>query len=215
MELAHKVAELQNREPVQVILHTDITDVNTVYFQTLMDMVMDKYEALLSKYQRCSIAIENTMIMKNAKGIATFTNAIDNTYRVYRAVLDRTVRKNRFGITIDTCHAELNNKLLDILRPFNPTIPKDSLGKIFEQAGKACKVIHLADSKGLGFGYLEHGSGFNKSPESQERLERYLNLISIHCPESYVVLEITEEDYDGRPDMLRSLRYVREFLARQ
>lgn len=213
MRLADKISTMQGTDKIHMVIHTELDDVGNSYYDFLIQEIACILDKLMHQYTRVHIAIENTMMLNNYKGTPIFTNSTNNNIIVMKSMQAVSNCPRRFGVVIDNCHANLNDKLLGLVQSVNPSIKNLSRTEdLFRQAGEDTVIIHLSDITGFGYEEFNHGIGHKDSKESRARLKETLNQILKYAPNAEVVIEVTEKDYRNRPDAMQTYRLAKEIL---
>lgn len=182
-----------------VVIHSES------YYSALSDLgdtwvrIRETLSKLLTAYPNIEIAIENVSpirgIGKGGRLHLANNFGFDNVEMVKR--LRDELHSDRIGTCLDTCHAMLTDKYISaIYKEVADREPEDySMKKFFEENREYCKLIHLADIKGSGYGKGRHGVPFEDNPNSLYHLIHIIKLyklLSYNCP---ITLEVEETDY--------------------
>lgn len=182
-----------------VVIHSES------YYSTVSDLgdtwerIKNTINYLLYFYPNIEIVIEN---VSPIRGIGKGGNMhLSNNFGFDNIEMIRRLRDelhtDRVGTCLDTCHAMLTDKYISALyREVADREPEDySMKKFFEENKEYCKLIHLADIKGSGYGKGRHGVSFEDNPQSIERLKEIINLYKVYDYKCPITLEVEETDY--------------------
>ena len=77
-----------------------------------------------------------------------------------------------------------------------------------------CKVVHLADVKGGGYGKGKHGMPFEETEQSLQALEHALRLYKRYGYHALITLEVAEEDFNNPVGYQKSLELAKDVWSK-
>lgn len=194
--IANYFGQMQNRKCV-IVLHSES------FYEKLID-VSDAYkniakvlDSLLSRYPYTEVVIENVSPLRGigkGKELHLANNfAFDNIVLVEK--LREDLKTDRIGTCLDTCHAMLSYKYITAMYKLVGDVPVPDLAMrvYFERNASLCKLIHLSDIAGSGYGKGRHGVPFKDAT-----YDKLVNIMDLYHEYEYtcpITLEVEETDY--------------------
>lgn len=168
---------------------------------------------MLEKYPHVHLCIENVIPIQDVKHHKIrFTNnfRFDNVQMALE--LRQLLDTDRVGTVLDTCHAMMTKKYIDVL--YNEINDKElypaedlSLDEFFKQNMDVCKLIHLSGMKGNGMKAPNHGAPFLHTDSKDVAMLQYIMRCyykyNYNCP---LTLEIGEMDVNKPCNYSRTLK---------
>ena len=194
--LADEVGDILNRK-ITIVVHMskcykDLVDLG------LNETFIAKLADILTVFQYVEIAIEILpMINIDLSGTLSYRNSGYNDVCETVKILRDKLQTDRIGVCLDVYHAMITANTMKGIRSKlqeEKKAPMDySLESHFKACSGICKLIHLADFKGSGYGAGYHAIPFTK--ETDYKLRQILDLYheyEYNCP---ITIEVTEKDY--------------------
>ena len=184
------------KEKVLVIVHSE-TSLNKLLLNVDgWRRMVNAIGCLLFKYPYTELGIENVAPVCGVlpKNIHMFSNFYNDNIEICTE-LRKELKTDRIGTVLDTCHAMITKKYMDIIQKEYTGKECDfyNLETFFKINKDYIKLIHLANMNGNGYGFGNHGARFDSnSKDKLEEIITYYNKYNYNCP---VTLEINEKDY--------------------
>ena len=194
--IANEAGKYHNRKTI-VVVHSETFRGSMMLLGDTWKRVLNCVGCLLCKYQYIEFAIENiTPIREVEKGGFHLSNNFYNDNIEIVEELRNQLNTDRVGTVLDTCHAEISNKVYKALRNIMPdVIPvmNLSMDKYFEMNKDLVKLFHFSHTVGSGYGEGRHGQPFTE--DSKDVLMNYLRLYGKYDIKAPISLEVAEIDY--------------------
>lgn len=209
--IANKVGEMHNRKTI-VIIHSETSVDAMMLIGDTWKRVLNSVGCILFKYPNIEIAIENVTPM-NKVSVGNFilsNNFVDNNVKMV-SELRKQLKTDRIGTVLDTCHAEITKMFYDTLyAKFSDVLPKLDLSMdyYFRTNRDYCKLFHMSETIGTGYGKGRHGMPF----QSLDVVTNYMDLYykyEYNCP---ITLEVAETDFIKSDGYEQALHYMRIYL---
>lgn len=211
--IANLAGEYHDRT-ILVVIHSESCRNNMMLIGDTWKRVINCVGCLLFKYPRIEICIENVTPLRNVgKRLHLCNNFYLDNVEVVKE-LRKQLHTDRIGTVLDVCHAEITNSVYKaIYGVFAENLNGDdySMPIFFEGNKDVCKLIHLSNTIGTGYGRSRHGQPF--SDETYPMMQYYLDLYREYeytCP---ITLEVAENDYLNCLGYKESLRLYNKYFS--
>lgn len=209
--LANEIGKMLNKE-ILVVMHME-GNLEIFKRYEMIGIIKNRVEEILSDFTNTNFAIENSMFFKfnNSTEKATHSRA-NYLYESVEIVeyLNKTLNRD-IGTVFDTCHALSNIRLIKEMSDIE-FLEKVSLWDYFNEFKDTVKIIHLANSIGLGYGIDVHAQPF-KTTEDKLLLSYILGFIDKIEFNGYLTLEINEDSYVDSVNWLKTKNLVDNIIA--
>lgn len=219
--IIHRTFELAQRisngeRIIDVVVHQTLA-LDRLNIWGLYDKIVKELEVAFKKYPNIRINLENLTIMglsdlERKEGIEykfCRDSYFDETLKLCEE-LRKDLKTDRVGLVWDVCHGVSTNRLMKSLIEQNYTydISEEQYVKTYLPY---LNVIHLANTKGLGYAKGEHGTTFD-TEEELEDLKHIIRLIIDNNYQGKVTLEVWEEDYTDVKNCVILDKQVKDIL---
>lgn len=202
LELAEEFALLQ-KHPVNVIIHNrDSIKMNYYLIKECRNRVGTLADLMSTRYEDTRILIENPSAFGYDHGNVYFNEGYNmagaNAAAKYlsQIIPEFSNGMSRVGTVLDTCHFLMTQQSIYAVRN---AIPSNFPVQTLESEMMACKdtivQFHLANMHQTGTEPWDHGCGFGPNPLDRGRLKSFFDKRASICPETFVVLELREDNY--------------------
>lgn len=213
--LAEFFGEKQNKT-ITVVVHSETYLEYIEGIGSTLSNIESMVQTALERYHHIRIGIENVSPLRGVGkgGDLHLANnfKFDNVKLANRLRFD--LGTDRVGTVLDTCHALLAEKYIEVLYNAIGDRPHEdlSIDAFFNANKDTCFLIHLCGYQGSGYGKGRHGTPFlPNEPYDVEMVKYVLGLYSklgYTCP---ITLEVEETDFavcDGYANTLQTVRNV-------
>lgn len=193
--IANYFGQVQFENKILVVIHSEMSLENMRVIGLLED-VTKSISYILLKYSFIELVIENvTPLRKVYKSEIHLCNnfSFDNVELV--KYLREELGTDRIGTCLDTCHAMLARKYMEVVYKEIGDIefPDYSLDGYFKRNKDYVKLIHLSDAQGSGYGFGKHRVRF-----SDKNIDKLGGIVDLYYKYNYscpITLEVDEKDY--------------------
>ena len=205
--IANYFGEIQ-QTLITIVVHLD----SFLDYMKKMDGVLERTVTammnMLETYPHIRFGIENVTLIRDQHNTKHLYNnfAFDNVEFVqfFRTAMNTT----RVGTVLDTCHAIISEKYMSAIYQILGVREDLSMERYFKENKDYCFLIHLADAKGSGYGFENHGIPFEDRNKLKKILELYYKYgYNINCP---ITIDIQEKDYTNCVRYEQTYKLVRE-----
>ena len=190
------IADEYNHD-INIIIHNGMDIERYKFCPVLLDKIVEIFDYALDVFPNISFSIENitpAQFYEPYKRFFTWSGFLYDNVALANYLNEKCIRPC-FYTTLDTCHAMHSLKVIDLFKN-EPFYIGESLEKFFKENSETCNNIHLCNLTNWGYGFLEHGSAFNKNkPEDIEVLSNILKYYKKYTPNATLTLEVCEENY--------------------
>lgn len=220
-EIIYKTCELAQRlsneeRLIDVVIHQTLS-LDRLKIWGLYDVIVSELRYILNKYPNIILNLENLTII----GSADLDKKEEKDYKYCRdsyfketlnlcVELRQDLQTDRIGLVWDVCHGVSSNRLMKSL------IEVGYIEEISEEIYLKTylpylNIIHLSNTKELGYGHGNHGTTFD-TEEELKALEHLIKLILNYNYKGKITLEVWESDYTDVKNCVVLDKQVREIL---
>ena len=197
-----EICTLLNKR-LPIVFHSAIHDYNMdlIYNQAiLLDKVLDDCPHLDILIENTCVEYPFTAFNYNAIGLPNLIPTIVSEFNKYMS--------HSVYSCLDICHTEMVTRISNLLTKEGVVNCKPiTVEDFFKAFSNSCKLIHFANIEGYGYLPNTHGIGFGE--EDRTQLCKYLDYCKKYLPNAQIVLEISESDYETRPNLVKTLKTLK------
>lgn len=211
--LAEFFGEKQNKT-ITVVIHSETYLEYIEGIGSTLSNIESMVKTALDRYPHIRIGIENVSPLR---GIGKGGDLhLANNFKFDNVRLAKRLRfdlgTDRVGTVLDTCHAMLAKKYIEVLYNAMGDRPQEDLymASFFNANKDTCFLIHLCGYKGSGYGKGRHGTPFLPDDVADVAVVGYLlkcySTLKHTCP---ITLEVEETDFavcDGYANTLQTIK---------
>ena len=212
--IANKIGELYQTPDIPftyipVIVHTSFSELQWEYYSSLTDSVFRIMNNLMFDHPHVSVSIENVIPTYNNLRMSNgffFEDVVVAKEKLQDAMFESF--RDRVACTFDTCHSWISEAVIRALRN---RFPGDGIVSVADRGyyfledivkfNKHIERIHVASCKGMGSGKGRHGCSLADEGTLSRHfisvLYETLNKLPKNKKVPYIVLEVTEDDYES------------------
>lgn len=181
---------------VPVVIHSNLQP----EYEYLIEDIARRVVTLLACCPHIRLAIENVnSIAHPNKDYGTLPLLVP---KLVEAINASTANVKVYSC-LDVCHAIMVNRLCNLYRVNGICRePAPTLDEYIRAFSSTCILVHLANTTNFGFDG-EHGTAFRRA--DRENLHTILTRLKGKMPNAKIVLEISEDDFDARPNVIKTL----------
>lgn len=185
---------------VLVVIHCSLSYYDFLEYELFRKHLVKSLDFFFSKYSDVDMAIENVIPLEYYPDFGKSPFLCNGTFSDTADIVVWLQKHfgERVGSVLDTCHALMTEKYMNLLLGAADFLPYENrpahidykIDRYFQMNQSICKLIHLNDFIDNGY-QQNHGTVF----QTQEKLNMILNLYqkyNYNCP---LTLEIREDDY--------------------
>lgn len=203
---------------VPVIIHSNMSFGIIERFNDIGKQLAAQIDKVLATYSHITIAIENVVTFSRCE--SGYMNYVLSNNTMFDNValaewLNAVLQTSSVGTTLDVCHARMTEMFYrEALNAAGLPQANLTLDKYFSMNACVCKVVHLADVKGSGYGKGKHGMPFEETERSLNALEYVLRLYKMYGYRSPITLEVAEEDFSNPTGYRKSLKLAKDVWSK-
>lgn len=190
------IADYYNHD-INIIIHNGFDMKKYQLLPILLDKLVEIFDYALDIFPSINFSIENITpfyFSKESNRFITFGGFLYENVELANYLNEKCIRPS-FYTTLDTCHALLSLKTIELFKNEDFYI-EESLECFFKENSMTCNNIHLCNLTNWGYGFLEHGSAFNmNNPKDMEVLFNIFKYYEKYTPNATITLEVCEENY--------------------
>ena len=203
---------------IPVIIHSNMSFDIIERFPDIGMRLASQVGKALTMYPHIAIAIENVVTFSRCESGSmnyTLSNNIMFDNVKMAEWLNAVLQTSRVGTTLDVCHARMTEMFYrEALKAAELPSVHLALDTYFSMNSGMCKVVHLADVKGSGYGKGKHGMPFEETERSLNALELALRLYKKYGYHTPITLEVAEEDYNNPTGYQKSLELAKDVWSK-
>ena len=201
LRAAEEICTLLNKR-LPIVFHSGLS-----YYE--MPLIPTQIDALGRVMQECphvDVLIENVgMGYPISFYPFDIPKMIPETVRRFNELLPRPIYS-----CLDICHTEMVARIGALLQREGIAVSDEvpTVEAFFREFSESCRLVHFANTRGYGSKRGEHGVGF--TTDERDKLQAYLDLCRKYVPQATIVLEISEVDYEHRPNLVDTLHTLEQ-----
>ena len=210
-ELYLKVVEYAKR--VALVMHTQLP----LVFHTNLTYNTKKFIPFFADKMRPMFASSLIICLENTTDVPLAGESLKNDYRAIPDIVGTfkvCLPDVSIGTCLDVCHATILCRYIAERKAIGSYDASLRTFSDYSRAhGSDCRLIHLANTVAHGLNRSYHGQAFDPNKRSDVKaLSTIMNNISTFNKNATVVLEVSDENYNDRPNVAITLECLKRYF---
>lgn len=196
---------------ILVILHTGWGLEEFKTQENILINVKNTIKQVLLEYPHVLISLENEIPVtydKHKKCHTRYNFAFGNV--TIANYLKNELGTDKIGTTLDTAHAIVAERYVNILKSFGHPMDNITLEQFFAANKDTIQNMHLAYVKNLG--YLPRTHGITFTEKTKGILKSIIEYYENYNLEANITIEVIEDDYKNINNALQTTNYIKEII---